>query len=353
MLRKIFYGFGIIAILLTLMPLVAVDYWWIRVFDFPHTQLTILTFISILTFLIRFDRKSKKDYVFLTVLIACCGFQFYKIHTYTFVKPIELNKSSQSAQTDLQLYSCNVLQKNEDKNIVIKDIESLQPDVVFLTEVNSDWVNKLSNSSLNTYLYKEIVPLNNAYGMALYSNLELVDTETRFVVSDSIPSIHGKIKLKNGTLVQFHAIHPTPPVPQENDMSSNRDAEMMITAKLSNERELPTIVFGDFNDVPWSETTELFKTVSRLLDPRIGRGLYNSYDAKSAILKWPLDHIFISEEFRLKRFETRDDVNSDHYPMYAEFSFEPNLADEQKPKKPSKGDLERMENQIKKFKGKN
>jgi endonuclease/exonuclease/phosphatase (EEP) superfamily protein YafD len=353
MLRKIFYSFGFIAILLTLLPLVAVDYWWIRVFDFPHTQLTILTFISILTFLIRFDRKSKKDYFFLTILIVCCGFQFYKIHTYTFVKPIELSDSSENVKTDLKLYSCNVFQKNEDKSLVITDIESLQPDVVLLTEVNSSWANALEHSFLHSYSFKEIVPLENTYGIALYSNLDLIDIETRFVVSDSIPSIHGKIKLKNGTLVQFHAIHPTPPVPQENDMSTNRDAEMMITAKMSNERKLPTIVFGDFNDVPWSETTELFKTVSRLLDPRIGRGLYNSYDANSVILKWPLDHMFISEEFRLKRFETRNDVNSDHYPMYAEFSFEPNLAENQKPKKPSKEDLERMENQIKEFKEKN
>ena len=37
---------------------------------------------------------------------------------------------------------------------------------------------------------------------------------------------------------------------------------------------------------------------------------------------------------------------SDHFPFYSELSFEPDLADEQKPEQPTKKELERANNQI-------
>lgn len=348
MLKKILIGFGVLAILLTLIPFIAVDYWWIRVFDFPHIQLTLLTLIAFLVYFIRFDFKNVKDYLFISIVGACLVFQFLKIYPYTFLNDLEIKESSASNTNSLKIYTSNVLQKNEKKNLLIADLKKVDPDVVLLTETDQKWIDEVSDFFANDY-QKQVVPIDNTYGMALYSKLDLVDIETKFLVSDSIPSIHGKLRLKDGNLIQFYAIHPTPPVPQENDMSTNRDAEMMMIAKMSLERELPTLVLGDFNDVAWSETSQLFKNVSTLLDARLGRGFFNTYSADSYILKWPLDHIFVSEEFRVKNIEVRGDVNSDHYPLHIELTFEPELAKEQKPEKPTKNELERANTQIKKF----
>jgi len=349
MLKKFLIGFGVLAIILTIFPFVALDYWWIRVFDFPHIQLTLLTLFAFLVYFIRFDVKNVKDYAFISVIAACLIFQFSKIYPYTFLNDMEVNESSASNSTTLKIYTSNVLQKNKNKDLLLADLKKVNPDVVLLTETDQKWIDAVSVFFDGNY-QKQLVPLDNTYGMALYSKLEFVDIKTEFLVSDSIPSIHGKLKMKDGKLLQFYAIHPTPPVPQENDMSTDRDAEMMMIAKMSLERELPTLVFGDFNDVAWSETSQLFKNVSTLLDARLGRGFFNTYSAKSYILKWPLDHIFVSEEFRIKNIEVRGDINSDHYPLYTEFTFEPELANEQKPNQPTKSELERANTQINKYK---
>jgi endonuclease/exonuclease/phosphatase (EEP) superfamily protein YafD len=94
---------------------------------------------------------------------------------------------------------------------------------------------------------------------------------------------------------------------------------------------LPCIVAGDINDVPWSRNTRLFCSVSGLLDPRIGRGPLPTFPVNFSLLRFPLDHVFLSPEFRLIDFRRGPDLGSDHYPVFLKVSFEPTLASEQGP----------------------
>jgi endonuclease/exonuclease/phosphatase (EEP) superfamily protein YafD len=99
-------------------------------------------------------------------------------------------------------------------------------------------------------------------------------------------------------------VHPTPPVPNENPRSTERDKELLLVADLAKASDLPVIVIGDLNDVAWSYTTELFLKMSGLIDPRRGRGFYNSFHAHYPFLRFPLDHAFISTDFKLKGYQT-------------------------------------------------
>lgn len=347
--KSVLIVFGIIAILLTIIPYFSTDYWWIRMFDFPHLQLTFLTLLAILVYFIKFNFNNWKDYVFIAFLAICFVFQFSKIFPYTTFSTYEVLDSSKKNQETLKIYTSNVLQNNDNYQLLINQIKGYDADIVLLTETDNNWLQNISVKVSNMYPYKKEIPLNNTYGMLLYSKLPLINPQVKYLVSDSVPSIHAKIKLSNKDTIQVRAIHPTPPMPQENPKSSDRDTEMMMIAKMALESKYPVIVLGDFNDVAWSVTSQLFDRVSRLIDVRKGRGLFNTYSADNKILRWPLDHIFISSEFRLKNIKRCEDINSDHFPLFTELSFEPEIKEEQEQPYPSKADLKNVEDQIKNF----
>ncbi|MEO9501241.1 endonuclease/exonuclease/phosphatase family protein [Nonlabens ulvanivorans] len=350
MWRKIFQVLGLIAALLSLLPLIAVDYWWIRIFDFPHLQLTAFTLLAILLYFFTFKPKWVNDYAYISILIGCFIFQFVKFIDYTPFVKVEVKDSSEHVNEDsiIEIYTANVLQKNDSGDNLYQEIKEQKPDLIVFTETDQRWSEEIKQQIGEAYPFKIEQPQDNTYGMLVYSKLELTDTKIRFKVDPDIPSIEAKVIMRNGKPFQLYAIHPTPPMPQHNPMSTDRDKELILTAMASHNSEIPVIVLGDFNDVAWSDSTQLTKTIGKLLDLRIGRGFYNTYHAQYPLMRWPLDHILTSPEFRLKDAGTGTNFESDHFPSWAVLTFEPELAEDQAPKEPSKEDWQDVKKQMKK-----
>ncbi len=346
-LKTFLQSFGLVAIILTLIPFIAADFWWIRVFDFPHIQLTVLTFVALVTYFIRFDVKWVQDYVFVAVLTGCFLFQLTKIWPYVPHGNYELKEAEvKENRPQIKFYISNVLQDNEKPDKLIKDLSEKDPDLILLMETNTRWMQAVQ-PAMENYPHRVEVPLDNTYGMLLYSRLPFNEPEVKYLVDDSIPSIHTKFSLPTGEEIMLYCIHPTPPMPQHNPSSTDRDAEMMLVAKSAKNSEIPVIVTGDFNDVAWSQTTRLFKDVSGLLDPRIGRGFYNTFNAKNPVMRWPLDHFFASDDFRLVSIGLGAGIDSDHFPAVFVVSLEPEKAAEQKRDEPSESQKEEATESIK------
>ncbi len=340
--------FGIIAVVLSILPFIPFDFWWIRSFDFPHLQLTLLTLVALLVYFIRFDIKSIQDYILVVVLLSCFIFQALKIYPYTIFSKYEVLEASNTTHPKkISIYTANVLQDNDDGVDLVSSIKKRDPDILLFTETNEKWRKTLSQDLGKDYAFKVEVPLENTYGMMLYSKHPLFNSKVMFLIEDTIPSIKSQLILASQDTLQLLAIHPAPPVPQHNPSSVDRDAEMMKVAKFSKESRFPVIVMGDFNDVAWSETTKLFQRVSGLLDMRKGRGLFNTYNADNILLRWPLDHIFVSSEFRVISVGKGENVGSDHFPFYTEISYEPEGKEDQKLEPPTKDELSRAFDQVK------
>ncbi|WP_339812802.1 endonuclease/exonuclease/phosphatase family protein, partial [Zunongwangia profunda] len=176
------------------------------------------------------------------------------------------------------------------------------------------------------YKYTIKVPLDNLYGMHLYSKLELIDADVHYLVQEDIPSIHGYVKLRNGTKLKIHCLHPMPPSPTESYTSTNRDAEILMLGRDLSPEDRKVLVFGDLNDVAWSRTTKLFQQMSGLMDPRIGRGFFNTFHTGYRLFRWPLDHVFHSKDFTLIEIAREKSIGSDHFPMYIKLNYDPRAA---------------------------
>jgi endonuclease/exonuclease/phosphatase (EEP) superfamily protein YafD len=185
-------------------------------------------------------------------------------------------------------------------------------------------------------------PLENSYGMILYSRLPLIDPEIRFLVKEEIPSIRTRVRLGDGRTIWLYGVHPEPPASLKPDKtprgSGPRDVELLLLAEELEKLNEPTIVVGDFNDVAWSHTTRLFKRLSRLLDPRRGRGMFNTFNANYPPLRYPLDHLFHSEHLTLVDFRRLPYTGSDHFPIYAALQLTPEAAAAQEQDPPTRSD---------------
>ncbi|HEU5148333.1 MAG TPA: endonuclease/exonuclease/phosphatase family protein [Chryseosolibacter sp.] len=318
--RIIVFVLGYFIVTVSLIPLIRNDNWIFRIFEYPRAQKLFINVFLLVTFFFIADWNASHSIVFACLLSANALYLFYQVFPYTFFSKRQLKDQKVPAEgRHFKLLICNVYQDNRDASRCLGCIEQYDPDIIILVETDSWWKNQLSHLE-KKYKYTVMKPLENTYGMLLYSRLKLVEPEVRFLVESDIPSIRTKVRLPSGELFQLYSVHPQPPVPQENPRSTERDAELLLVAKEAKTCKLPVVVAGDLNDVAWSYTTELFMKISGLLDPRRGRGFYNTFHAYHWFLRWPLDHIFCSEHFHLTDLQRLPMVGSDHFPMYVELA---------------------------------
>ncbi len=218
----------------------------------------------------------------------------------------------------------NVLTPNNNTAALIKLVEQHTPDILITLESDEKWQQALSVIEPN-YPYSVKVPLDNLYGMHLYSKLPLINPKVHYLLVEDIPSIHTQLQLPNGKKVWLYCLHPMPPSPTEAEKSTTRDAELLMVGRHIKQHNQTAILAGDLNDVAWSKTTRLFQRISQLLDPRIGRSFINTFHVDYPFLRWALDHIFHSPCFTLVSIKRLPSIGSDHFPVLTTLQYEPEV----------------------------
>ncbi len=310
-------GAGLV-IWLSVWALIPRDEWWFRGADFPRLQILAIGLLSLAGLLFSSTEWTLIRELLLLALIAAIAYQFKMVLPYTPLWKKQVLKVSQhqlNPKQQISLLVVNVLTPNQKYQKLIDHIQQLQPDVVLTLETDQIWQQALSGIEPD-YPYRVAVPLDNLYGMHLYSRLPLIESEVKFILSDEIPSIHATLKLRSGVQVQLYCLHPKPPSPTEAKDSTLRDAELLIVGGRIKDLDESCIVMGDLNDVAWSRTTRLFQRMSGLLDPRVGRFFINTFHANYPLLRWSLDHIFHSTDFALVEMKRLSHIGSDHFPVY-------------------------------------
>ena len=300
-------------VLLSFLPLWQTDKWWVRQWDYPRLQVAALLVVAA-TLLAWAAFERTRGFWALAFGIACAiGWQVSHFFAYLPPYPKEVASAERCAPgRSLTLLNANVLQTNKDYRALLDLVAARRPDVLLLLETGPDWRRAVAPLAAE-YRYRLVEPAPATYGMMMLSRLPM-NGEILHRLQPAVPSITARIKLAGGQQVDFHALHPEPPWPGDN--SGERDAELISVGREVRNSGRASIVMGDLNDVAWSRTSRLFKKVAGMGDPRVGRGFYPTFDANYPLLRWPLDHLFVSPHFDVMAVDRLRDIGSDHFPMF-------------------------------------
>jgi endonuclease/exonuclease/phosphatase (EEP) superfamily protein YafD len=298
---------------ITLLPMFPSDHWVCRVWEFPRVQIVFLSVLSAILSLLVASANLSMILVVINLVVAF--YQVWWILPYTIFFPKQVPKAQNHYDAcSIKIMTSNVLMTNHSAEKLVKLISHYQPDVVVTLETDSWWQAALDPIHPD-YPHRITRPLDNLYGMHLFSKYPLQDVIVKDLLEQNVPSIHCYLAVNDNLRIKCHFLHPAPPSPTENECSTPRDQELLLIAKEIKGKTEPIIVTGDLNDVAWSPTTRAFRRISGLQDPRIGRGMFNTFHAKYAFMRWPLDHIFHSDHFELAKLQRLPSIDSDHFPL--------------------------------------
>ena len=328
-MQAVLFLLALFFVVATALPLFRVPDWWVRIFDFPRLQLLALGALTLGLYVGFYEIDTWADYGMLGLVVVALAYQLYKIWPYTRLHPKQAKNADHGDDSlTFRLVISNVLMENRDVMKWREVIEAARPDLVVAVETDQWWAdNTRGFEDELPYVFRK--PMDNTYGFLVFSRWPIGEVDVRYLVEEDVPSLWGSVEVPNGTPVTFTFLHPRPPRPDIFQDSHARDAELVLVAEEIEGEEGPRVVAGDLNDVAWSYTTNLFQEISGLLDPRIGRGLYSTFHADHVLLRWPLDHVFHSDDLRLVTIERLGHVGSDHFPMLVEFAYEPDGTEEQ------------------------
>ena len=303
---------GLLAVV-TILSFLPISHGFYRVFSFPRVQFCVAAIVLFLASLVFLDRP-RWEWALLSTQIACLVAQGWAIAQFLPVRPSQSDvyEGPPDQPNMVSVLSYNVKMSNVRFQEAIDLVRLREPDIAIFMETDEKWDDALS-VLVDRWPNHVREPLDNSYGMLLYSRLKLEDTTVQHLVMKDTPSIVTTAILPNGKPFRLYCVHPEPPVPYAD--SVGRDAELVRVARQVTKEKLPTIVCGDLNDVAWSHTTRLFQRMSRLLDPRVGRGFFNTFDARYWFMRWPLDHLFHDARFALVSMQRMPHIGSDHFPI--------------------------------------
>ena len=324
-------------ILATLLSAIESNQWWIRIWDFPRSQ--ILTLLIVTTVLALWHDRRAGRVVTLACVLAS-GWQLYRIYPYTPLSRPELAFADErlgSKGACFSVLSLNVLQSNRDYGRTAALIDRIRPDILLLMETDQKWAAALS-PQLARYPERLMAPLDNTYGLIFATRLPMREGQVEVLTEKRTPSVTAV--LEAGSPFRVIALHPRPPVPGQD--TYERDAEIAIAARRAALTKIPVLALGDFNDVAWSHTSRLFKRIGGYLDARIGRGTYATFPAQAPLLGWPLDHLFATPQFTVRTLRVLEDVGSDHLPIHSSLCLTGRTDLNARPQPVSRGDVKDM-----------
>lgn len=321
--------FSLLLVTVTILPLASTGKWYVRWWDFPRLQLAVLLFVTTLVWLYHLFRVQSvssplEPTIWVSVLTAAFLWQGSHIIPFSPIWTKEVPDSGHAqVENSIKIMVANIDYENvKPARDVIRELDEERADILLIVENNDEWMQRLQPLR-DKYPYHFDHVQDEGLGMAIWSKLPMIDRQLKHLVSERRATLWVQLEVASGQTLNFVGVHPTPPGLLDSTGDSRRDsrvrdAELVLIAKEIAERNDESwIVAGDFNDVAWSHTTRLFKRISGLRDPRVGRSFMGTYIAQYPPCRCPIDHVFLSSGFTVANLSRKQVPGSDHFAVLA------------------------------------
>lgn len=283
-----------------------------------RVQYFILSLFAVAILSILYIRHHLKNKFLILCALILVGLNGVEVIPWYLPHPQQI---TQNTSQSIRLLQFNINTRNNRYQEIIDTVRVESPDIALFIEINQNTFN-----NLNTGL-KDILPYNfkSPGGLALWSRLPIQDAR-----GDNLNAKYYNLiatLLINKQPVELIGTHPF--VPIKPSTFRKRNLQLAALSNYIQKVKVPIIVAGDFNITPWSPYYKMFVKRTKLHNTRLGYGILPSWIRNTSYLnypKWlifimenfltiPIDHCFVSKEFKVVGVHIGDNANSDHLPV--------------------------------------
>jgi endonuclease/exonuclease/phosphatase (EEP) superfamily protein YafD len=236
------------------------------------------------------------------------------LSTYRYYLPIEPPLAGLPIR---RLLVMNVLRENQDRQTVIDFVQIADPDVILLFETDQAWQAALSTALAERWPHQKVVPLNNHYGMCLFSKQQWTSAQQLELTALQIPLFDVQFAEPDWRMISTHALAPL-----GGRAWRVRNEQFDAIAKLVSAGETRrTVLVGDLNCTPWAPKMRAFVKQTGLRDAAYGHQLkFTWYVAPLPLAGLPIDHVLVGAEIGVTSHQVGPPLGSDHRPVTVELA---------------------------------
>lgn len=231
------------------------------------------------------------------------------------ILPWYLPNNHQGQGKSIRVVEFNINIQNTHLASVANLVEQQKPDIAVLIEISQPAMKSLTGYLQDTLPFAYRTP---GGGLAVFSRFRLLNPQGKTFTAGTILTTSINTDNQNITLVAAHPLVPIKPY-----LFNKRNSLLEeVTQYLQTQRDKRLIFTGDLNLTPWSPYYKRLVKKSGLHNTKLGFGIEPSWIEGAthvhlpalivAVLKLPIDHIFVSNDIKVIDCKTIKGGNSDH-----------------------------------------
>lgn len=226
---------------------------------------------------------------------------------------------------NISVLYANIYGGNLELDALAQVISFQRADLIGLLELSPEVEEKLA-PALSGYSHKILLPRLDHYGLGIYSSFPIINEPSSIAAIDSFgenlqPALMVVLDAPQGKF-NFTLLHLSPPK-DNHSLIRNTKLIRRIASEIRKRRsDMPQIVAGDFNAMPFSSFYKRFQEWTGLHNASLGYGLYKTWPADWLLpaINLTLDHIFISDDLTIADLQKISLPGSDHYGFLAKIT---------------------------------